>query len=226
MIKSISRKCRLACAGLCLTIIGCGSSVDDRIAQLGDKDVETRRAAVRALQSYTMADNRIIAAFAQATADNDAEVQRLSIDALGNRGLAAMSSLPALRSALTDDDSRVRVRAALAICRIAPDDAAFVPVLTSAMRDGDGRLLQEVGTLGEDAAWAVPTVIELLSHQSAPMRALAAQTLGRIGVTEGGVEATLGRASRDSNVAVQAAAKDAMRRIRAGAKDGNGATMR
>jgi hypothetical protein len=94
------------------------------------------------------------------------------------------------------------------------------------MRDGDGRLLQEVGTLREDAAWAVPTVIELLSHESAPMRALAAQTLGRIGVTDGGVEAALDRASRDPNVAVQTAAKFALRQIRAGTKDAKGATAR
>jgi HEAT repeat protein len=225
-MNSISRICRVACAGVCLAIIGCGSSVDDHIAQLGDKDVETRRAAIRALRSYTIEDKRMIAAFSHATADSDAEVQRLAIDALGNRGLSAEPSVPALKAALADDDPRIRVRAALAICRIAPSDEVYVPVLTSAMRDGDGRLLQEVGMLGKDAAWAVPTLVELLTHESAPMRALAAQTLGQIGVSHAGVEAALDRASRDSNVAVQSAARFAIRQIRARAEDGKGATPR
>ncbi len=206
---------RLLSVALCLATIGCGNSVDDLIAQLGDKDVETRRAAVRALTSHTLVDQRIITAFEKATADSDAEVRRLSINALGNRGPSAKSSLPALKTALADEDPRVRVRAALAICKIAPDDRSFVPVLVSAVRGGDGRLLQEVGTLGEDAAWAVPTVIELLSHESAPMRALAAQTLGRIGDSTGEVKSALERASRDANAAVQSAAKYALRRLRA-----------
>ena len=68
-------------------------------------------------------------------------------------------------------------------------------------------------------------VIELLSHESAPMRALAAQTLGRIGVTDGGVEAVLDRASRDPNVAVQTAAKFAMRQIRVRTNDGKRAAV-
>jgi HEAT repeat protein len=214
-MNSSSVKFCLAYAGLCLAIIGCGNSVEDHIARLSDNDVETRRAAVRALRRQTLEDKRIIAAFEQATGDSDAEVQRLAIDALGNRGPSAKSSLPALKAALEDDDPRVRVRAGLAICQIEPDDESFVPVLTSTMRDGDGRLMQEVGTLGEDAGWAVPTVIELLSHQSAPMRALAAQTLGRIGVADGDVVAALDRASSDPNVAVQSAAKFALRQIRA-----------
>jgi hypothetical protein len=118
------------------------------------------------------------------------------------------------------------VRAAIAICKIAPDDASFVPVLVNAMRGGDGRLLQEVGAMGERAAWAVPTIVELLSHESAPMRALAAQTLGRIGSPGGNVLAALERASGDPNVAVQREAKFALRRLRAGTKDGTGATVR
>jgi hypothetical protein len=71
----------------------------------------------------------------------------------------------------------------------------------------------------------VPTVIDLLSHESAPIRALATQTLGRIGVGQPGVEAALDRASRESNVAVQSAAKYAMQRIRAEAKGGNGSNV-
>ncbi len=213
---------RLVYAGICLTIIGCGDSVEKSIAQLGDKNVETRRAAVRALESQTLVDKRIITAFAEATADSDAEVRRLSINALGHLGPVANSSLPALKTAFTDEDPRVRVRAALAIHKIAPEDRSFVPVLTSAMRGGDGRLLQEVGAMGEDGAWAVPTLVELLSHESAPMRALAAQTLGHIGDSTSDVKSALERASRDPNAAVQSAAKEALRRIEARSGDGRG----
>ena len=97
----------------------------------------------------------------------------------------------------------VRVRAALAIQKIDPKNVSFVPVLAGAMRSGDGRVLLAVGAMGAEAAWAVPTLVGLLSHESAQMRALAAQTLGRIGPAASEAKAALQRTLRDSNVAVQ-----------------------
>ena len=115
--------------------------------------------------------------------------------------------------ALTDSENRVRVQAAFAIHRIDPQDQSFVPVLTSAMREGDGKTLLAVGELGVDAAWAVPTLIGLLSHESAKVRVLAANNLGRIGPAAASAKTALQAAARDSNAAVKRAAQIALERL-------------
>lgn len=204
--------------GLCLVAIGCGSAQDKRIAQLTHADVEQRRAAARALSEQTELDEPEIAALSQSVADSDVEVRLAAINALAKSGPKASSSVPALSAALRDSDPRTRVKAALAIGKIDPKNPSFVPVLADAMRGGDGRLLLEVGAMGEAAAWAVPTLVTLLTHQQAPMRALAAKTLGRIGPPAGKAKTALQRATHDSNAAVQQAAQQALARIQVPAK--------
>ena len=177
--------------------------VDELVAQLSDADVAVRRAAVRSFDETLGTDARAVEALAKCVADADAEVRYYSIEALGKCGPAARVSLPELRKALTDSENRVRVQAAFAIHRIDPQDQSFVPVLTSAMREGDGKTLLAVGELGADAAWAVPTLIGLLSHESAKVRVLAANNLGRIGPAAASAKTALQAAARDSNAAVR-----------------------
>jgi HEAT repeat protein len=155
----------------------------------------------------------VIVALTKSAADSDMEVRFLSIDALGQAGSAARSSMPVLKSALTDSEKRVRQEAALAIPKVDPTDTSFQAVLISAMREGDGRTLLAVGAMGESAAWAVPTLTGLLSHADAKVRVLAARGLGGIGPAAVAGKPALEAASRDSNAAVQKAAKDALARI-------------
>jgi HEAT repeat protein len=213
---SISVSYRLPYLGLCLLMFGCGGDSGDKlIAQLQNPDVEIRRAAARALSQQTKVDNRGIVALTKTVADTDAEVRRLSINALGKIGPAAESSLPALITALKDPEPSLRLRAALAIQKIDPKNLKFAPVLEGAMRAGDGRILLEVGAMGKDGVWAVPTLIGLLSHESAKVRALAAQTLGRIGPAASDATAALQRILQDPNAAVHGAARDALARLQA-----------
>jgi HEAT repeat protein len=190
------------------------------IAQLESVDATMRRAAARELGERSEAEERVIAALTQRVADADAEVRHEAIRALGRRGRAAKSSVPVLEKSLDDADARVRVRAALAIQQIDPQNRTFVPVLAGAMRGGDGRVLLEVGAMGEEAAWAVPALVGLLSHELPQMRALAAQTLGRIGPAADRAVGALERATQDPNVAVQGAARDALDRIRVRSGEG------
>ena len=62
------------------------------------------------------------------------------------------------------------MKAALAIQKIDRKNSSVVPVLIGAMREGDGRIFLEVGAMGEAGAWAVPTLVGLLSHESAKLR--------------------------------------------------------
>jgi HEAT repeat protein len=128
-------------------------------------------------------------------------------------GPAAKSSLPALKLALRDAEKPIRFRAAFSIEKIDPQERSFVPVLAAAMREGDGRTLLEVGAMGPDAVWAVPTLIGLLSHESPKVRALAARALGQIGPPAAAAKTALQQATRDSNAAVQGAAREALNRI-------------
>jgi HEAT repeat protein len=194
-----------------LLLSGCSRDpIQASITQLQSPNAEIRQAAARTLGEQAVVDARAIEALSRAVADSDPEVRWLAIDALAGIGAAAMSSLPALAKALDDPDSAVRLRAALATERIDPSNASFIPVLTKEMRAGNGHVLLAVGAMGKDAAWAVPTLIALLSHQSPKVRALAAQTLGRIGPAAGDARTPLQRATHDTDPAVQSAAQVAL----------------
>jgi HEAT repeat protein len=199
---------------LCLLLGGCSSDVTaNAIGQLESPNVEVRRSGVRAMGERAALDARAVTALTNAVGDRDTEVRWLAVDALGRGGSAAASSLPALIKALDDTDSTVRLKAALAVQNIDPKNSSVVPVLTREMLAGNGRVLLEVGRRGSDAAWAVPTLVGLLSHESPKLRALAAQTLGGIGPAAVGAKPALQRATGDSSAAVQSAARDSLSRI-------------
>ncbi len=204
-------RCWLSCLILCLSQVGCAHDpLDDLISRLNDPDAAVRRAAVRELAKRPSSDERVVAALTKSTTDKDADVRYFSVEGLGKLGPAGKSVVPALKSVLADSEKRVRLEAALAIAKIDPRDPAFRPVVTAAMREGDGRTLLAIGSMGPDAAWAVPILIGLLSHETPQVRALAARTLGHIGPAGSEAKASLEAASRDSNAAVQKAAKEAL----------------
>ena len=200
--------------GHCILLIGCARDpVDELISRLSTSDVPGRRAAARTLRDRSHTDDRVIAAFTKSAKDSDMEVRCLSVEAIGKQGQADKSKILRLTPSLTDPEKRVRLEAALAIAKIDPHDGSPRPVLTGAMREGDGRTLLAIGTMGADAAWAVPTLVGLLSHESPQVRALAARTLGRIGPAARAAQPDLEAARRDPNAAVQSAAKEALKRI-------------
>jgi HEAT repeat protein len=203
----------LAVASTLFAACGCGDPTDRLIAQLGDADTSARLAAARTLAENPITDERVLTALATSVSDSDAQVRFFAIKALAKCGPAARASVPALKSALTDSEKQNRIAAAFALLRIEPADRSFEPVLVSAMREGDGKTLLEVGQLGADAAWAVPTLIGLLTHQSPQVRVLAATDLGRIGPAARSAKGALQSALKDSNAAVKHAAKTSLERI-------------
>ena len=199
---------------MCIALAGCGHDpVDAIVAKLRDPNVEVRRAATHSFVEQPMNDNRVIEELTKNVSDKNSELRYESAEALGKLGPAAKSSLPLLRLRLQDGEKNVRLRAAFSIQKIDPADRSFVPVLTDAMREGDGRTLLEVGALGPNAAWAVPTFSGLLSHESPKVRTLAAKALGNIGPAASGAKIALEAARSDSNAGVQKAATDALARL-------------
>jgi len=212
--------CGLTLGGLLLTTIGCGGDpIDKLIAQLGDSDVQVRRAAARSLRELEDDRLRAIPALTDSVVEdvND-EVRRLSIQVLGEIGPPANASLPILSRALEDSQESVRIAAALAIARIAPDSESYRPILIRAMRAGNGGTLLAVGKMGADARWAVPTLVDLLSHELVQIRSLAAHTLGQIGPAASDAAPALERMSRDRDPAVREVALEALEHVRAAQK--------
>jgi len=196
----------------CLLLLGCGANSTDRlVAQLGDDDPEVRRVAARALADQRGTSSEIIAALTQAAANSDVEVRQIAVEALAQKGSAAETVLPPLERALADPELSVRLKAALAIRKIDPESESYRPVLLDSLRAGHGTVFLEVGRMGTDAQWAVPTLVTVLSSDRRPsIRALAASTLGRIGASTSKVESALRRALRDQSPAVRTAAQQAL----------------
>jgi HEAT repeat protein len=213
LIMSTSRCLRIL-PGLCVLLAGCARDpASELISRLNDPDVAVRRTAARTLREQPIADNRVVAALATSAKDSDVAVRCLSVEALGNLGRIDRANVQHLKPALADPEERVRLEAALAIAKVDPHDDSGRSVLIGAMREGDGRTLLAIGAMEADAAWAVPTLIGLLSHEKPQVRTLAARTLGRIGTAAVQGKPALEIARRDSNIAVQTAAKDALNRI-------------
>jgi HEAT repeat protein len=197
-------------------IAGCGTDfIGQSIAELQSSDVQSRRAAARMLGQCGSTEERVVTALTNSVTDQDLEVRMLAIDGLSRIGKPAAAGLPALKSSLHDSDPHLKVQAALAILKIESNNRDAESVLIAAMRDGNGRVMLAVGMLGKDGAWAVPELIEMLSHQKPQIRALAAQTLGRIGPAAATAKAALERTAQDSNPAVRQAATEALERVQA-----------
>ena len=194
--------------------LGCGNSTDALVAQLGDGDPAVRRFAARALGEEHGSSAEAVAALGRAIEDPDIEVREFAGASLGQLGPAAAASMPALESALNDPELPVRLAAARAIQKIDPASRSHEPVLIASLRAGHGPVFLEVGRMRADAEWAVPTLVKLLSHRKATIRALAARTLGEIGVADGKVESALQRSQRDDHPTVRTAAQQALDHMR------------
>jgi hypothetical protein len=107
----------------------------------------------------------------------------------------------------------VRLTTALAIQKIDPRSRTHQAVLIQSLQSGDGTVFLEVGRMGADAKWAVPTLIKLLSHQQPKIRALSAQALGGIGADASAAKPALRQRLRDPDPMVRKAAQHALPNI-------------
>lgn len=213
----MARTCHAACWITVVALaVGCADPVAEQIALLSSNDLETQLGAIDELRRVTVEDARVLPALAGTVGSPDPEVRAAAIATIGAAGDRGEPHLPVLLAALEDLASSVRVAAALAIRSIDPTDERGVEVLQEALLAGDGPVFLAVGRLGQDGAWATPTLIRLLKHRSARLRNVAAMTLGRIGPAAHESLDTLRRAEKDSEPTVRAQAQEAIRLISSG----------
>jgi HEAT repeat protein len=143
----------------------------------------------------------------------DPQVRRSAIQALAEQYGDDAAIVPALEPVLSDPDMAVRLSAALALQRIDPGNESSRPVIIESLRAGHATMFLEVGRMGSDAEWAVPTLLKLLRYPQPQIRGLAARALGEIGVANDDVEAALEKRLRDEAPAVRRAAQRALDQI-------------
>ncbi len=84
------------------------------------------------------------------------------------------------------------------------------------MKMGEGGTIVAVGQYGENAVWAVPTLVSLLEDRRAGIRRIAADALRQIGPAAGAAEEALRRAAKhDVDDRVRDAAKEALAAVSA-----------
>ena len=71
----------------------------------------------------------------------------------------------------------------------------------------------EVGRMGTDAKWRIPTLVKLLADQRPTIRALAAQTLGQIGIADENVRTALEQHLRNDQPVVRKAAERSLQQL-------------
>ena len=202
----------LACFSICLLASGCGDNrTNELIAQLQNANPDIRRLAVSELADCE--GDQVAVALATVANDSNTDVRRLAINALGQRGAKAAAQLPSILPALEDSQLSVRLATALAVQSIDPSSEAFVPMLVEALHAGEGGIFLKVAEMGPDAEWAVPTLIQLLSHPEVKIRRLTAITLGQLGPTAQEAISALERAQKDPEKLVRQAAQQALDQI-------------
>jgi HEAT repeat protein len=192
---------------MCLILVGCGGgSLDQLVGNLSSDKVEVRREAMRKLKTMRPTQERARQAIADAVHDADREVRRLACATLGEMD---QTDPQILKGVLRDPEDSVRIAGAYALLKIEPNSSAATDVLKQVMRNGDGGVIVTVTRQGSDAAWAVPTLIDLLQDRRAGIRRLAAEGLGRIGKPAESALPALRTARNDEDDRVRDAATEA-----------------
>jgi HEAT repeat protein/lysophospholipase L1-like esterase len=171
------------------------------IAALGAADADTRREAAWALgRGDGVADADIVAALRAALGDPEERVRAEAAGALGRRHAAGATA--DLQRALSDPRAAVRWRAAEALAGLPPPAADAVPTLATQLSSPDAHIAQfaswQLGEIGATARPALPALLEALrTSPDFGVRAVSAQTLGRVGPDDEAVLAALAAALHD-----------------------------
>jgi HEAT repeat protein len=149
--------------------------------------VKVREAAVEALGRLGAAAEDAAGPLANIiqAKEEKAELRRAAVVSLGKVGGKAALAWPALKIAIKDGDGGVRYQAIRLAGSLAKEDKTIVTSLAeAALKDEnvENRLaaIQELGQLGELAADAAPTLVQLSSDSRGSIREAAADALKKI----------------------------------------------
>ena len=142
------------------------------------------------------------------------EVRVAAASVLASLEMEPETIRPAVTRALKDTEPKVRAAALAAIRRLGPQGSIFVPELIPLVggKDNVERLLRRFERKGPDEG-SIPALIELLKHDSAPVRLNAAKFLGLAGKNAENALPALQRLLEDPSDEVRKQAKTACEQI-------------
>jgi HEAT repeat protein len=188
---------------------------------LTDSDPKTQKETHEALKEGGPSALPVLAEVLQK--DDRAEARWRAADLLGQIGPEARessSAMAALVAALRDRDSYVRAVAAAALASIGPAGPDALPPLCDMLSGGERvPALRALARYGDEAAPAIPRVIELLGDDDSEVRWNAARTLGKIGPTAREAVPALVATLKDDDALVREHAAEALGDIGPDAKN-------
>ncbi len=186
-------------ASLCLAVSVQAADVDGLIAQMKDKDTDTRRKAARELADAGADAKPALPMLVKAlTSDSDLFVRRFSAQAIGAIGEDAKSALPDLQKVVKNSKEKPEVQeaAVLAMGKLGKGAVAF---LGAVVKDPEydinlrRRAAEGLGGIGADAKAALPALTDALKgvapkgkkmDKDSDIRLEAADALGNIAMPD------------------------------------------
>jgi HEAT repeat protein len=191
------------------------------IANLYDRDVHIRLAAIDALEMLGEKALPAVPAMIRALGDRDLFVRWAAARTLGKMVPegdqpvpdALVAAVPGLARLLSDEDLDLRLTVENALGRFGPAGSAAVPALAQAVAKGDTEArvgaIDALGSIGTTAAAAIPQVTQQLSDPDARLRLAACRLLARFGPVAEAAADPLRALLNDPDPDVRRAASDA-----------------
>jgi len=179
------------------------------IEGMGDPDATVRRAVVRALARLGPKARQFSDELVERLNDEDKDVRDRAVEALAQMGSGAV---PSLIRGLRHENVRVRRDSAFVLGKIGPTAESSAPALTALLHDREpsvrGAAAVALGQIDPETTSreGVETLIELLAHPDANIRARAARSLGHYGPRAKQAGGPLANLLNDTNRVVAAAA--------------------
>ncbi len=184
---------------------------------LGDADPLVRGQAAHALGQIGTTDNKVLNELGKLIADPDLRVRRATVAAWRNLRPGPKVSIPILVKVLEDVQPNAKVEALMAISEAGRD---AVPALIEALKNDKARYWAciALGSIGKDAAEAIPALVAELKCDEPQVRMQAAMALTEIGPGDSATIAALLPLLADSEYSARYAATFAMTKIGPAAK--------
>jgi len=212
--------------------VGTENEITDLVPLLDDPQIEVRCAAVRSIGKLGTESSYALKLLLGSLDDSASEVKVDALRSIGKMGPVAKKAFKRIESLLKDSDDKVRAGAVETLLRLNPDRAikalkgldeyaySAIPVLLRHQNDKSWAVRRAVlitfGNLGEKSISAVPRIEDVLIDTKRERedrdRALAAATLGRIGVNDASTIAALLVGKGDKSAKVSKASADVLRR--------------
>jgi HEAT repeat protein len=183
----------LAVSVLLVSLACAAEDVPKLIADLKSPDVNTRRDAATQLGQLGPEARPAVGALVENLTDRDKQVWSNAMSALASIGPGAADAIPALIGCLDGsasdgrggrDGEQMTFRAAYALSRI---EKPAIPPLIGVLENGDNEsragAAMALGSMGAEAAEAIPALVANLSHENDDIRQAVANGLGGIGAT-------------------------------------------